>query len=431
MSNHLNNSLLYAIHDGDKNKVTKLLLNPDKTQRPDINFINQDGYSPLIYAIVKQNLKIIELLLKQGADTELKAKNGYTAFHYAAESSAKNEEIFKILLKYNANIEARTNHGYTPLLLAVIQNTFYYANSIYTPKALINLGADKNAVNNEGKTALHLAIEVRSEPLVHYFIEQQADIEEKDKNGITPLLAAANKGWSEIIPFLIEKNADITATDIKGRSALHIATEKQDEKTALVLLEQNIDINAVDNEGETPLHYAATKQAKDVAFLLQHGANTEIKNNVGNTPICNSVTNLTENTFTFLADNGANLSVTNNSGKNLFEQAVSAQHIDAIKYLVQNGKISLLPENQLNKIKNKITSKNKKFSVEELLLLPQKNPNLLRKLIITNELKRICMFLTFDEQIKIYQSVKKILPSSKRQELEKAIRHARMVKEKA
>ena len=55
-------------------------------------------------------------------------------------------------------------------------------------------GADINAANETGQTALHLAVTVRSEAFIRFLIERGARLDIKDKQGRTPLDVASGAG---------------------------------------------------------------------------------------------------------------------------------------------------------------------------------------------------------------------------------------------
>ena len=71
---------------------------------------------------------------------------------------------------------------------------------------------------------------------------------------------------------------------------LHYAANKGYLEIVKLLLEKGADINVQDNDGRTPLHEAMSYQAFGVArFLLENGANVNLKNKDGDTPIISVV----------------------------------------------------------------------------------------------------------------------------------------------
>ena len=130
---------------------------------------------------------------------------------------------------------------------------------------LIERGADVNAKNEDGNTALLLACgygihrdEARTE-MVELLIEKGADIEAKDRNGRTPLMIACQQGYTNVAKLLIEKGADIEARKGNGETALMVACMYGRADVAQMLIEKGADVNAKNEDGETALDYATNE----------------------------------------------------------------------------------------------------------------------------------------------------------------------------
>ena len=113
-----------------------------------------EGATALMRAAKANNAAFIQLLLDKGADPNLRLRNQTTALMIAASRSGRN--------------------------LGPEQNT------IDAMAPLVAKGADVNAVNDNGETALHLAVP-RGDALVRYLAEHGAKLDLKDKAGRTPL----------------------------------------------------------------------------------------------------------------------------------------------------------------------------------------------------------------------------------------------------
>jgi ankyrin repeat protein len=114
-------------------------------------------------------------------------------------------------------------------------------------------------------------------------------LEKKNNTGETALLAAASAlgDEAELLQKLIDVGADKEAQDNDGKTPLMGAVTNQNFKKAAALLSAKVNINAKDHNGDTALMLVAKRpeRLKGTKFLLQHGADKEIKNNRGETAL--------------------------------------------------------------------------------------------------------------------------------------------------
>lgn len=96
---------------------------------------------------------------------------------------------------------------------------------------------------------------------------------------------AFDKCPNEIARWLVANGADLLAKDTWGRTALHNRAGSRRSNIA-VLLELGASMSALDTYGNTPIHSAAeSHNAESVRLLLKHGAQVDVANNEGLTPI--------------------------------------------------------------------------------------------------------------------------------------------------
>jgi len=114
--------------------------------------------------------------------------------------------------------------------------------------AAITAGADINAVDKFGFTALHLAIKTKNAALANKFLEKEGvNLNAKTKKGFAPIHVAAWKGDLNLVQKLITKGCDKNARDTSGRNVWGVAHDWHHEEI-LELLKRN-DIHYA--EGDT------------------------------------------------------------------------------------------------------------------------------------------------------------------------------------
>ena len=126
-------------------------------------------------------------------------------------------------------------------------------------------------------------------------LDKGANIEARNNDGLTALIVAAVSGQTETVRLLLDKGANIEAKNSNGDTALIFAAYNSRTDVMLLLLEKGADIEAKDNQDDTALLQAAcfeakadvnrTEKAGMVKLLLDKGANIEAKDNRGLTPL--------------------------------------------------------------------------------------------------------------------------------------------------
>lgn len=124
-----------------------------------------------------------------------------------------------------------------------------------------------------------------------------------------------------------------------GRNELHyVVIDKpveEHESEIARLLNTEINVNEQDKQGWTALHFAAQEQsAPGVAALVRAGANTELKDSYGNTPLFKAVFSARDNgeIIKILLKAGANPDSENNSGVSPRKLADKIANYDLEKY---------------------------------------------------------------------------------------------------
>ena len=146
-------------------------------------------------------------------------------------------------------------------------------------RALVS-GAEVDAADREGMTALLLSAEGGHFDSVMLLLEAGAELDKADRQGMTPLVVAALRGHAEVFRTLANAGADIEVRGGDGVTFLMEASSIGRTDIVLSLLELGAELEARDVDGWTPLMWAAVGgHAPVVEILLEAGANPAALNN--------------------------------------------------------------------------------------------------------------------------------------------------------
>jgi ankyrin repeat protein len=362
-------ALHFAVLNDDVETITELL-----KMHADTNSQNDEELTPLLCAAKKGNINALKALVSAGADTSVPNSEGLTPVHWAAQNGYVT--AIKVLKDVGFDVSSIVG-GWAPLHFAA-----WYGHS-GAVKALKEAGADMMVRDKDGLppmthaakngyvtmvntlidsgyavtertevdewTPMHWAATFGNVPIIAVLYAAGADISARNKNGITPIHAAANRGHidanlsiqnneeqtalilaavdgniqivrtlialgvdvnvegaakatalsraaqfghKEIVRILVEAGAIIEARNTAGATALLIAAEAGHDVVIDVLVTKGADVNARNNPGTWPLQLAAASgNVKSVLRLLQGGANVNARNNTGFTPLMAAMKN--------------------------------------------------------------------------------------------------------------------------------------------
>lgn len=148
---------------------------------------------------------------------------------------------------------------------------------------LVENGSDINALDEKGRTALHLASSIGRISLVEYLVEHGANVHIKDSFNKTALVYAIEKNRVKII-ILLSKKVNETKNEIVMNSIFSAA--KEGNITAIIIFVENNDVNSVDADGKTALHIASDAGNIDIVeLLLDIGIDKNILDHDGRTAL--------------------------------------------------------------------------------------------------------------------------------------------------
>jgi ankyrin repeat protein len=162
---------------------------------------------------------------------------GDTALHMAA--AASQPRVVELLIRHGADCRAKNRRGAEPLHYAADGNRSDPAAQAETIALLVSAGADPNAVDRSGVAPLHRAVRTRSLAAVRALLDGGAHVRQPNKSGATPLhLAVQTTGKSgsgsrqareqqaSIVSLLLERGARLTDKDGRGRKVPQAATSE-------------------------------------------------------------------------------------------------------------------------------------------------------------------------------------------------------------
>lgn len=259
----------------------------------------------------------VEALLEHGADLSQGKPllEAATWGHYS---------ITSLLISRGADVNASNHRGWTALTMATFKGHEAVA------KLLLEHGSDVNTTEFEThRTPLHEAAENSHEKLAELLVGAGADVSavanchplcneynqdacscvgETFDEDMTPLDHAARQGSAPIVQLLLGADASVNRRSCFGRNALYHAGKGGHAAVVEMLLGAGVELEVHDNTGKTPLHFAAEHgSAAAVSVLTDAGANLEAQDRRMRSPLHCAVCALNEFTVAVLINGGANL----------------------------------------------------------------------------------------------------------------------------
>ncbi|XP_033757082.1 poly [ADP-ribose] polymerase tankyrase-1-like [Pecten maximus] len=270
--------LLEAARSGNEDKLMSLLTPLN------VNCHASDGRksTPLHLAAGYNRTRIVALLLQHGADVHAKDKGGLVPLHNAC--SYGHFEVTETLLKAGASVNAMDLWQFTPLHEAASKSR------VEVCSLLLAHGADPTLVNCHSKSAIDVAPTRELQERLQYEFKghsllegcRQADLTRVKKymevvnikhpySGDTALHCAASSPFpkrKQVVELLIRKGANLNDKNKDYVTPLHIAADKAHYDVMDVLLKHGAKVNALDSLGQTALHRVAQQGNMQACRLL-------------------------------------------------------------------------------------------------------------------------------------------------------------------
>ena len=211
------------------------------------------------------NFEIANMFLKQSIDvTSPLSFRNETCYLLHVAVHGGNVAVVRALLRAGADPRAVDENQQTPFLQAILERD----SRLEMLKQLLYKGAATHSLAN-GRQALHVVAKVcwrfdlpESEELLHCLIDNGANIQARDKKGMTPALVAASARNVQALQTLLRLGSAIDGQDSRGRGFLHVLLDRLEDRDSFtdewtgildVLFAENVDTLHKDQDGATPI----------------------------------------------------------------------------------------------------------------------------------------------------------------------------------
>ena len=194
----------------------------------------------------------------------------------------------KYLVRLGADVNARL-YGRSVLSKAIEQKAGAEVQNFLREKGAKEWVISKEEASELGRAFWDDKGDLKSLEEIKELLKKRADLDVKDKYGMTALFVAAIVGKLDVVKCLVEGGANLEAKIENGQTVLLGAATEAQIEVVKYLIEQGADLEAKDKDGWTALMWAAINGQLDVVkCLVEHGADLDAKDKYGNTALGNA-----------------------------------------------------------------------------------------------------------------------------------------------
>uniref|UniRef100_A0A4W6BMS2 Poly [ADP-ribose] polymerase n=1 Tax=Lates calcarifer TaxID=8187 RepID=A0A4W6BMS2_LATCA len=249
--------------------------------------------TPLHLAAGYNRVRIVQLLLQHGADVHAKDKGGLVPLHNAC--SYGHYEVTELLLKHGACVNAMDLWQFTPLHEAASKNR------VEVCSLLLSHGADPTLLNCHSKSSVDMAPTPELKERLTYEFKghsllqaaREADMAKAKKTLALEIInfkhphthetalhcavASPHPKRKQVTELLLRKGANVNEKNKDFMTPLHVAAERAHNDIMEVLQKHGAKVNALDTLGQTALHRAALAgHLQTCRLLLGYGADASL-----------------------------------------------------------------------------------------------------------------------------------------------------------
>jgi len=256
---YLNAQDLFTYIDrGDYETVEKLIIKDPNL----VDSIMIWDATPLMVASYIGNEEIVKLLIKHGADlNKVNSRDGLTALHIA---SLQNKlSVIEILISNGMDVNVKDLENKTALIYAIEKNNREIVEYLLKNNAKL---PEENEIMNQ---VIHPAVLYGFQDLAGEIMKKGASLSSKDNNGRSLLHNAVIGMNIEWIDLLLRKNVDVNKVDSFSRAPLHYSVELNQLDITKSLIQNGAEININDCTNRTPLNIAQDLDHIQIAAFLE------------------------------------------------------------------------------------------------------------------------------------------------------------------
>ncbi|XP_043505074.1 85/88 kDa calcium-independent phospholipase A2 [Polistes fuscatus] len=271
----------FALHEAFKNTLVNSQLNSSCLET---------GISPLQVAVQTKNLYTVQMLKAANSSLEHTDKRGNTVYHFAATST---KDIILTIKGLPNSLNSRNDDGYTPLHIACMND------EPECVKALLLIGADVNIPPLDGQSSnpgyvgdfLHNKPNVlysedmrfggtplhwsHSRPVINALIEHHVDIDAVNFQGRTALHVMVVRKRLDCVVALLSHMASVNKVDQDGNTPLHLAVKSGSIALVQILIGFGADIDAENWNSETPRHLVNLNSYDEKILYILHAVGAQ------------------------------------------------------------------------------------------------------------------------------------------------------------
>ena len=327
--NHCDNYLFTAVHYAAFNGKLDLLKLLHRNGAK-IDQVDRDGKSPIITASLGTgDCDTVEWLIKQGVDVNNSNKDGLTAVHCAAEKN--NLHLLKLLHKHGANIHQVGSVSTSPIMSALQP-----PGGCKIVRWLIEQGVDINYCGEDHLTAAHVAANFGNLDVLKLLHKHGANIQLVRSDGFNCIMSTSDgTGDRDTMSWLIEQGLDVNCCGEDHITAAHCAAHKGNLDVLKLLHKHGANIFQVRSNGFNCIMSASlgTGDCHTVAWLIGQGLDVNYCNREYLCAVDCAAHRGNLHTIKLLKKHGANI-----YGTNAFKAVLlGSNDYDTMNWLIEQG----------------------------------------------------------------------------------------------